>query len=78
MKKIVEFEIKNSPNKEENGIRYFKESEHSFSTTNISLALIHTREADIKGTLNWIAIWNEKHADYCTLENVRVIDLESL
>ena len=78
MKKIVEFEIKNSPNKAENGVRYFKESEHSFSTTNMSLALIHTREADIKGTLNWIAIWNEKHSDYCMLENVRVIDLESL
>lgn len=78
MKKIIEFEIKNSPNKKENGIRYFMLTEGRFSTIKIERADIHTNEKQLEMSLEWIRKFNSNHFDYCTLENVRVIDLETL
>lgn len=76
--KIIEFEIKNSPNEKENGTRYFMLTEGRFSTNKISHADIHTNKKQLEHSLEWIEKFNFNHSDYCTLGNIRVIDLESL
>ena len=78
MRKIIEFEIKNSPNEKENGTRYFMLTEGRFSTFNIEHADIHTNVKQLENSLEWIKKFNSNHSNYCTLENVRVIDLETL
>lgn len=42
------------------------------------MAMIHTRENELKNSLKWIEKFNAKHSDYCILANVKAINLETL
>lgn len=78
MKKIIEYEIVGSPNKEENGVRYFFNTDGRISDTRIEYARVFMSDKELEHALQWVKDFNSKHFNYCRLENIRVINLEEL